>query len=312
MDFTLKKYKQLLEILIAKGYQFARFDEFLIGNAEFRIHNSKLLILRHDVDLLPENSLAMANIENALGIKGTYYFRIVPDSFDEKIIKKIAGSGHEIGYHYEEVDFARQQINGRWSMFDGKYKKSSTAAIEKLKNDASTPLSMTKPQSNNDASTPLSMTIDLAYEMFKVNLEKIRKVVPVTTICMHGSPFSPYDNKEIWFDRDASGKQYDYKDLGIIGEPYFDIDWNEFGYLTDTGRCWNGSDVSVRDKVESKFKFNFKSTRDIIANIDRLPDHIMITVHPQRWTDSYYAWGKELVWQNFKNVVKRFIMMNDD
>ena len=29
--------------------------------------------------------------------------------------------------------------------------------------------------------------------------------------------------------------KYDYKKLGIIGEPSFDIDWNEFAYFTDTG-----------------------------------------------------------------------------
>ena len=59
---------------------------------------------------------------------------------------------------------------------------------------------------------PLSMPIDLAYELFKVNLAKMREVADIKTICMHGSPLSPYDNKLIW-------KKYSYKDLGIIGEP---------------------------------------------------------------------------------------------
>lgn len=150
-----------------------------------------------------------------------------------------------------------------------------------------------------------SGNIDKAFEEFCKNLEMFRNITTVKTICMHGSPLSQFDNKEIW-------AKYNYKVLGIIGEPYFDIDWHQFAYLTDTGRRWNGSDVSVRDKVESKFKFNFKSTEDIINNIDRLPDQIMITVHPQRWTNSYFAWGKELVLQNIKNMIKRVIVMNDD
>lgn len=50
---------------------------------------------------------------------------------------------------------------------------------------------------------------------------------------MHGSPHSKYDNKLIW------GK-YNYKEFGLIGEPYLDIDWNEFGYLTDTGSRFAG------------------------------------------------------------------------
>lgn len=46
---------------------------------------------------------------------------------------------------------------------------------------------------------------------------------------MHGSPLSKYDNREIW-------KKYDF---------------NQFFYLTDTGRRWDGK-YAVRDKVESK------------------------------------------------------------
>jgi len=48
----------------------------------------------------------------------------------------------------------------------------------------------------------------------------------------------------------------------------------------------------------------------------RLPDKVMITVHPQRWSvypvkfislfhgDSFFPWVRELVWQNVKNVIK--------
>lgn len=60
---------------------------------------------------------------------------------------------------------------------------------------------------------------------------------------MHGSPRSPYDNKEVW-------KKYDYRELGILAEPYFDIDFSKVLYLTDTGRRWDGERVSIRDKVE--------------------------------------------------------------
>jgi len=59
---------------------------------------------------------------------------------------------------------------------------------------------------------------------------------------MHGSPLSKYDNRDLW-------KNFDYHELGIIGEPYFDVDFNEVMYLTDTGRRWDGFRVSIRDKV---------------------------------------------------------------
>ena len=36
----------------------------------------------------------------------------------------------------------------------------------------------------------------------------------------------------------------------------------------------------------------------------RLPDKVMITTHPQRWTDSFGRWLWELTMQEGKNVVK--------
>ena len=118
------------------------------------------------------------------------------------------------------------------------------------------------------------------------------------TIYMQGSPRSKYDNKIIW-------SKYNYKDLGIVGEPYFDIDFNEFAYFTDTGRRWNGHKFSIRDKVKSKYNFDFKTTQDIIDNIDKLPSKLMFTIHPERWTNQLIPWTKNLIIQNIKNVVKR-------
>ena len=279
MDFTQQIFTVLLNAIKSQEYKFLTFEEFIKSSNS----NERRIVLRHDVDLLPGYALRLAKIEKGLGIKGTYYFRIVPQSFDVEVIQKIAAMGHEIGYHYEDMDLAYRQL---------KIKN------EKLTIDTSMamPLRMTKTTNNKQQTI-----IDLAYEMFKKNLAKMREVADIKTICMHGSPLSPYDNKLIW-------KKYSYKDLGIIGEPYLDIDWNEFGYLTDTGRKWNSTTESIRDKVEGKFKFKFKSTKDIIRDVDSLPNKIMITVHPQRWTDAPLPWVKELVLQNVKNVVKKLIV----
>ena len=137
---------------------------------------------------------------------------------------------------------------------------------------------------------------------FNDNLEKLRKLTPVTTICMHGSPMSKYDSKDMW-------KKYKYSDFGIIGEPYFDVNFNKIFYITDTGRRWDGDRVSVRDKVETIYTFSFSKTDEIIteANNNNLPDQIMFTFHPQRWNDNLVKWSKELVLQNLKNVIKRIL-----
>jgi len=151
--------------------------------------------------------------------------------------------------------------------------------------------------------------IACAIELFKKNLVEFRKITPVKTICMHGSPLSKWDNRDLW-------KTYDYKDYGIKAEPYFDMDFDALFYLTDTGRRWDGDKVSVRDKVTRSRhvrgyeSLRFRSTMDIIRASDegRLPDKIMITTHPQRWDDRFFPWVKELVWQNVKNVGKRLVV----
>ena len=119
---------------------------------------------------------------------------------------------------------------------------------------------------------------------------------------MHGSPLSKWDNRDIW-------NSIDYKNYGIICEPYFDIDFKNMSYLTDTGRKWNSSKENVRDKVGSRFTYNYKFTFDVIDAIEKkqLSDKIMINIHPQRWTNNNILWLTELISQNCKNVIKRLI-----
>jgi hypothetical protein len=247
-DFTVAVYKDLLYRLQEAGYNFQTFKEFLSEPME------RTVMLRHDVDDRKLHSLHFAQIQHERGIQGTYYFRVVPESYDEGVIREIYNMGHEIGYHYEDMDFAGGNPHQ-------------------------------------------------AIRLFEQNLEKLRKISPVYTICMHGSPRSRYDNKDVW-------KHYDYRDYGIIGEPYFEIDFNDVFYLTDTGRRWDGHKVSVRDKVEVHYGKSFHSTQDIIDSIlkKQLPDKVMFNFHPQRWTDSYPLWIREKYAQHVKNMVKYWLI----
>ena len=239
-DFTLKLYRELLTTLKDYGE----------------------VVLRHDVDLKPQNSLATARIEHGLGWKAVYYFRAVPESWDEDIILQIRDLGHEIGYHYESL-------------------------------------------------TTCNGNVDAAWEDFKTNLAKLSNLIgrPVTSICMHGSPRSPWDSKDIW-------KEYDYRSLGVTFEPYMDTDFSRTFYLTDTGRRWDGWKVSVRDRIpewQEKWENRglvYHTTDDIINAVKAgtFPRKVMITTHPQRWTDSKAAWAKELLMQNVKNIVKRLLV----
>ena len=281
MDFTIKQYKQLLQALQEQGFSFQTYAQFaedksnssaVLGEVELGlsgVEEQKLIILRHDVDKLPKHSLRFAKIQAEMGIKGTYYFRMVPQSYDERIIKEIAALGHEVGYHYETMDTCRGDI-------------------------------------------------DKAYEEFCRNLERFREIVEIKTISMHGSPLSSFDNRAIW-------EKYSYKELGIIAEPYFDLNFNKTFYITDTGRRWDGHLFNVRDKAtkdnpvtnEAFLKLRFHSTQDIIdaltgTELVEVPNQIMLNFHPQRWNDAFLPWLKELLWQNVKNQVKRILVIKSN
>lgn len=95
MDFTVDKYKELLEAL--------------------RKH--KAFSLRHDVDLKPDYSLRIAKVEAEEGLTATYYFRTVPESYDEDIIKQIVSLGHTAGYHYECLTTCNGNIDSAYTDF---------------------------------------------------------------------------------------------------------------------------------------------------------------------------------------------------
>lgn len=241
MDFTIEKYRELLHALKQHSH--------------FKI--------RHDVDLRPDFSFRVAEVEAEMGLHATYYFRTVPESYDEKIIQQIVSMGHTAGYHYECLTTCRGNM-------------------------------------------------DDAYKDFCLNLEKLRKLVPIQTACAHGSPKSKWNSQDLW-------NHYDIHALGIEYEPMMDTDFSKTLYLTDTGRRWDGYRVSVRDKVPqyqeqwTKEGLVFHSTDDIIRAITS-SDHpihkynLLINTHPQRWMPFGPSWVKEAVLQNIKNIAKKLIV----
>lgn len=261
-DFTLETYRELLLALKQAGYVFVTMEE--LAQRQAAGTQEKCVCLRHDVDLHAERSLRTAQIENAMGIRAVYYFRVVPASNQPGIIRQIVALGHEVGYHYEDM-----------SICDGDVVK--------------------------------------AYAHFEEHLAYFRKFYPVRTICMHGAPTSRYDGRDLW-------QKYDYKALGLVCEPYLDLDYSRLFYITDTGRRWDGYKVSLRDKIPVyqdewvKQGLVFHTTQDLLnalspnGTLRQLPQSLLITTHPQRWTSTPIAWWKELLMQSAKNVIKRLLV----
>ena len=64
LDFRLDTYRALLEAFLQAGYQVLTFEQYCDMQAEESLP-IRYLILRHDVDKLPQNSLRTAELEHA-------------------------------------------------------------------------------------------------------------------------------------------------------------------------------------------------------------------------------------------------------
>lgn len=294
MDFTPGKYKLLLSALKRCSVPFTGFGDIAGCQIE------RFIVLRHDVDKKPGNALNLARIEARESIKASYHFRASGKGFEEKVISEIAALGHEIAYHYEDLSAVAGRMPGRIGEVD-------------------------------------PAVVDAAVARFRSNLDLLRKLFPVNVISMHGSPLSPIDNRLLW-------KYHDYHSDGIVCEPYMDIDMSDILYLTDTGRRWDGEGTSVRDRgfmagteaipdpyadwivkpvkgslmnmtpegMRHREAFKVAKSDELIEKTlnNLLPGRIIINTHPQRWSDDPLPWVTELIIQNLKNQVKRFVRLS--
>ena len=291
-DFTPLMYRKFLDALQETGYAIQTFEEYCLSPGK------KIVILRHDVDRRAQNALRLAEIESEMGIKGSYHFRSVISSNVPEIISRIAGFGHEIAYHYEDMTLAA---------------KIARKAVRRSEEEIAA----------------------RAFESFRANLAYFRTFYPVRVISMHGSPTERIDNRLVW-------RYFDYHEYDIVCEPYFDLDYSDMLYLTDTGRRWDGDRYNIRDKALSgssnrgsggfttwkvkpvlgsllnmtndalghSARYKIHSTKEIIsmAVSGELPEKLVINTHPQRWNEAVIPWINELYLQFLKNQLKRVVL----
>lgn len=82
-DFNLKIYTETLNSIIRQKYRVVTFGKYMAKPY------GRMVILRHDIDKFPNNSLAIAEVENNLHVNSTYFFRTVPRVFKKNIIEKL-------------------------------------------------------------------------------------------------------------------------------------------------------------------------------------------------------------------------------
>lgn len=148
--------------------------------------------------------------------------------------------------------------------------------------------------------------IPKALDDFKVRLADLRKIASIKTCCMHGRPFKPHDNREIW--RVKENHDILLTELKMLGELYLDIDYSDISYINDTGRNWSSTKSNRRDKVESNMNSDFESS-DELLKFFKTPTNrkIVFQIHPERWSDSPFEWYQQYLKDALINFIKKLL-----
>lgn len=103
MDFTYIGYSELIAKLREQGYAIANYHTYK--------ETDRCVILRHDVDNDLEKAAQLAEFEQSLGIRSTYFLLLTSDFYNvfskesEQLLKQIQGGHHDIGLHFDEARY---------------------------------------------------------------------------------------------------------------------------------------------------------------------------------------------------------------
>jgi len=102
MPSRLSIHRDLLHEVLAQGYEICSvasfWDKIKSGQLE---PDRKYFVLRHDVDTDVTAARSMWAIEQVLGVKSSYYFRL--STVDIPLMQEIERVGGEASYHFEEL-----------------------------------------------------------------------------------------------------------------------------------------------------------------------------------------------------------------
>lgn len=145
--------------------------------------------------------------------------------------------------------------------------------------------------------------MNVAIEIFDRELAILRSYCSVNTVCMHGNPLTPWDNKEIW-------NSHDFAQFGIIGEAYLSLPFERIAYFSDTGGSWN-SKYNLKDKPPKRLLSERVNSTDRLVSIIRKKRYsgMCILIHPNRWNGGVGSWIGNRLFDAACNTAKRFITL---
>lgn len=140
---------------------------------------------------------------------------------------------------------------------------------------------------------------ETAIRLFGQELSEFRILANVQTISMHGSPLSPFDNRDLWLEND-------FHTFGLIGEAYLSINYEKIQYFTDTGRTWIRTYYNLRDHTpQMRVNKEIKLTDHLISAIrEKQFPQVCISTHPERWAGNIGEWGYSLMFDLATNMAK--------
>jgi hypothetical protein len=111
--FSLELYSETLGKAKSLGYEFPTVSEFKTGERP----GGHFLLLRHDIDVSPRYALRMAELEQRLGVRSSYFVLLhslyynpaAPPHWDA--LRRIISMGFEVGLHYDTNFFANRGID---------------------------------------------------------------------------------------------------------------------------------------------------------------------------------------------------------
>ena len=104
-NFSYTHYEETL-LELKKKHSFCFFDNVKEND----------VILRHDIDISLDSAVRMAELENKLNIKSTYFILLHSSFYNPfsirstNLIKKIINLGHQIGLHYDSKFIEGNQL----------------------------------------------------------------------------------------------------------------------------------------------------------------------------------------------------------
>lgn len=151
--------------------------------------------------------------------------------------------------------------------------------------------------------------VELALENFKKNLMLFRDIYPVKTCAMHGRPFKPFNNIDLW--KISNNHNLLLNDHGIVGDVFLDIDYTDIAYINDTGRNWSSTKSNVRDKVNSLVNVDFKNRTDLLEYLSTNHHSKMVfQIHPERWSSNSYDYYIQYCKDALINIAKSIISID--